>query len=114
MTNTRLAYAIALGASTLLWVVTSWGSGKVEPWDASGYWTTAYPAAILLAGGLGYFFPERPWRWALVVIFTQLVVMIVGGSGFGLLPLGMLLLAVLSLPAIALAGLAARIRLRRA
>lgn len=87
--------------------------GRREPWDSSAYWTVSYPVAIALAGVLGYVFPEKPWRWALVLMFTQIAVMIVGGSGFGLLPLGVILLAVLSLPGVALARWAAGIRLRR-
>lgn len=88
-------------------------SGRKEPWDWSGYWTVSYPIAIVLSGALGYVFPQRPWRWALVVVFSQMVVMLLGGSGFGLLPLGLVLLGVLSLPAIALAKLAAAVWLRR-
>jgi hypothetical protein len=67
----------------------------------------------VFAGVLGYAFPQRPWRWAVVMMFMQAAVMVIAGSGFGLLPLGLILLAVLSLPAVALARLAAKIRLRR-
>jgi hypothetical protein len=56
-----LAYGIAIVAGTVLWVVTSAVSGKAEPWDASIYWTIAYPVAIALSGLLGYVFPQRPW-----------------------------------------------------
>ena len=68
--------------------------------------------AIALAGLLGYAFPVRPWRWAAVVMLMQVVVMLFGSSGFGLLPAGLLLLTVLTLPAIALAQLAAWVRRR--
>jgi hypothetical protein len=109
---TTLAYAIALVAGTMLWFATSAASGRREPWDSSLYWTVAYPVAILLSGVLGYVFPQRPWRWAAVVIFSQLIVMIVGGSGFGLLPLGLVLLTVLALPAVGLASLGSWLRRR--
>lgn len=111
--SSRLAYGIAIVAGTVIWVATSAISGRAEPWDSTIYWTVAYPVAIVLAGLLGYVFPQRPWRWAVVVIFIQAAVMIIAGSGFGLLPLGLILLTVLSLPAVALAWLAARVRLRR-
>ena len=39
--------------------------------------------------------------------------MVIDGSGLGLLPLGLILLGILSLPAVALAYLAAKLRLRR-
>jgi hypothetical protein len=112
--DTKLALGIALGASTMLWVMTAVASGRREPWDAGGYWTVAYPLALALAGLLGYAFPAGPWRWALAVIFTQVPVMIAAGSGLGLLPLGVALLAVLALPAVAIAGVAAKIRARHA
>lgn len=106
----RPAYVIALVSSLALWTATSALSGRREPWDWAGYWTISYPIALLLAGALGSLFPQRPWRWALVVIFSQLIVMLVGGSGLGLLPLGLILLGVLSLPAIVAAKLGARLR----
>ncbi|MGH8508883.1 MAG: hypothetical protein ACREVH_09220 [Gammaproteobacteria bacterium] len=108
-----LAYGIAIVAGTALWLTTSAIGGRAEPWDTSIYWTVAYPVAIVLAGLLGYVFPRRPWRWAVVVIFMQAAVMLIAGSGFGLLPLGLILLTVLSLPAVALARIAAEVRLRR-
>lgn len=105
-------YALSLAFGSALWVATALLSGRREPWDWSGYWTVSYPIAIAMAGVLGFAFPDRPWRWALAVMFTQAIVMIAGGSGLGLLPLGLVLLAVLALPAIGLAQLAARLRRR--
>ena len=107
-----VAYMIATVGSLALWLATSWATGRREPWDAEVYWTVSYPLAVLLAALLGFAFPHRPWRWAVIVVFSQLLVMIVGGSGVGLLPLGMVLLAVLSVPAIAAAAIAARLRRR--
>jgi len=104
---------MSIAASTVIWAATSLISGIPEPWDSSIYWTVAYPVAIVLSGFLGYMFPQRPWRWALVVMFMQMIVMVISGSGFGLLPLGLIFLAILSLPAVALASLAAKVRLRR-
>jgi drug/metabolite transporter (DMT)-like permease len=111
MRSSNFAYAIAFVAGTVLWAATSVLSKKVEPWDSSAYWTFAYPLAIVLSGVLGYVVPHRPWRWALVVMFTQFIVMLIGGSGLGLLPLGLVVLAILSLPAVVAANVAARIRL---
>jgi hypothetical protein len=111
--GTSFAYGIAAAAGLILWFATSMLGGRREPWDSPVYWTVSYPVAIALAGALGYVFPEKPWRWALVIMFMQMVVMIVGGSGFGLLPLGLILLSVLSLPGAAVARWAAGIRVRR-
>jgi hypothetical protein len=106
----RLAYTIAAVAGVALWLATSALGGRSEPWDAPIYWSVAYPVALMLSAGLGYLFPQRPWRWALTVMFMQAAVMVVGGAGLGLLPLGLVVLGVLSLPAVLFAGLAARLR----
>lgn len=106
------AYAGALGGGALLWLVSAGISGKTEAWDSSLYWTIAYPLAIALAGGLGYWAPEKPWRWGLAVMLAQALALAVSSSGFGLLPLGLILFTILALPAVALAKLMAKIRLR--
>lgn len=107
------AYAGAIGGGAILWLVTAAISGKTEAWDSSLYWTAAYPLAIALAGGLGYWAPERPWRWGLAVMLAQAAVLAVTSADFSLLPLGLILFSVLALPAVGLAKLMARICLRR-
>jgi hypothetical protein len=93
-----------------LWALTAAATGKHEPWDASSYWIVSYPLAIIGSAILGFFFPQKPWRWAASLMLMQLVVMIATGSDLSLLPLGLVMLAVLSVPP-ALAGmLAAKLR----
>lgn len=104
----RLPYTLAIIMGVILWTLTAALGGRIEPWDAPGYWTVGYPLGILLAAVLGYVFPDRAWRWALVLMFMQGVVMLLGGAGLGLLPLGLIVLGVLSLPAVAAASLVAR------
>ncbi|HEY8522006.1 MAG TPA: hypothetical protein VIN61_18185 [Gammaproteobacteria bacterium] len=112
--SSRLPYTLAIVLGTLLWTITAAVGDRTEPWDTPEYWTVAYPLAIVLAGVLGYCFPQRAWRWALALMFTQMLVMMLGGSGFGLLPLGLVLLGVLSLPAVGVAALASKVGSRRA
>ena len=108
------AYAIALLGGTTLWLLTSLISGRAEAWDAPMYWSVTYPLAILLAGVLGYRAPLRAWRWGLVVMLVQAPVMLLSSGGsMGLLPLGLALFAVLALPAVAVAKVAAVMRGRR-
>lgn len=110
---TRSAYAAAVGGGAILWVGAMVFGGRTEAWDSPFYWTVSYPLAITLAGVLGYRFPDRPWRWALAVMLAQAVVLAMTASGFGMLPLGLILFAILALPGIALARIAAGIRLRK-
>jgi hypothetical protein len=112
-TSSLQTWSIALGAGAALWTITAVATGRIEPWDAGAYWTVSYPIALALSAVLGYFHPRRPWRWAVALVFTQVPVMLVRGAGLGLLPLGMILLAVLCVPALLLAHLAARLRRRR-
>lgn len=106
------AYAAAVGGGAILWLATAAVSGKTEAWDSSLYWSATYPLAIGLAGYLGYRAPERPWRWGLAVMLAQAVVLVLSGSDSGLLPLGLALFSVLALPAVGMAQLMAKIRLR--
>jgi len=108
--NSILAHVLSGMAGLALWGMTAAVTGQREPWDASSYWTVSYPLAILCSALLGLLFPERAWRWAAILMLMQFVVMIAMGSDLGLLPLGLIVLAILSAPA-ALAGvLTARLR----
>jgi hypothetical protein len=112
--NDTQPYVIAIIGGISLWLLTSLISGRAEAWDAPMYWTVTYPLAILLAGVLGYRAPWRAWRWGLVVMLVQApVLMLTSGSSMNLLPLGLALFAILSLPAIAMARFGAKIRGRR-
>lgn len=108
--NETSAYALAIVGGAILWLVTAAVSGKTEAWDSSLYWIAAYPLAIALAGCLAYCAPEKPWRWGLAVMLVQAVVLVVSGSDFSLLPLGLMLFSILALPAISAATLMAKLR----
>jgi hypothetical protein len=108
------AYAVAVIAGALLWQATAMLSGRREAWDSPLYWMTAYPLGILVAAILAYLNPDRPWRWALALMWAQPVVMaITSRSGFGLLPLGLIMFGFLAIPPIAVAGIAGRLTRRR-
>lgn len=110
--ETKYAYTAAIAGGAILWLVTTGISGKSEAWDSRLYWMITYPLAISLAGGLGYWIPKKPWRWGLTVMLVQAVVLVITGSGFGLLPLGLIFFSILALPAVVFAHITAKIRLR--
>jgi peptidoglycan/LPS O-acetylase OafA/YrhL len=104
---------IAAVAGMVLWISASFISGKKEAWDASVYWTVAYPAAIVLSGLLGLLYPKWAWRWPLALFVFQFVGMVVRSGELGnLWPLGLLLFIVLSVPGILAAQGAAWLRAR--
>ncbi len=110
--RTTWAWTAAIVGGAVLWLVAAAASGKREAWDSSVYWTVAYPLGLGLAGGLGYWVPENPWRWGLALMWAQALVLIASASDFGLLPLGLVMFSILALPAIGLATLMAKVRLR--
>jgi hypothetical protein len=102
---------LAFIAGVVLWFVASAISGRREPWDGVAYWIVAYPIAILASALLGYRYPQRPWRWAIMLFESQFLAMIVRNGELGnLWPLGMLAFAAIALPAVLAAWLAARWR----
>lgn len=110
--RTASAYTAAIAGGAVLWLVTAGITGKREAWDSTWYWTVSYPLAIALAGGLGYWLPEKPWRWGLTVMLVQAVLLVGAGADFSLLPLGLILFTVLAMPAVGLARVTARLRAR--
>jgi hypothetical protein len=108
--NSVLPYFLSALAGLGLWALTAALTGKHEPWDAGSYWTVSYPLAVIGSAVLGFLFPQQPWRWAVVLMLMQVVVMIATGSDLSLLPLGLVALAVLSVPPAGAGLLAAKLR----
>ncbi|MFN4062675.1 hypothetical protein [Parazoarcus communis] len=106
------AYTAAIGSGTLLWVITGVLTGAQEAWDAQVYWVISYPLAILIAGAVGHFAPQRAWRWGLAIVQAQALLMLVSISDLSLAPLGLALFAVISIPTVMMSLLTARKRLR--
>jgi len=105
------AFGAAAIAGAVLWQVTAMISGRNEAWDSSLYWTVAYPLGLLVAGVLARLNPDRPWRWALVMMWAQPVMMaLTSGSDFGLLPLGLILFGFLAIPPMGVAHVAGTLR----
>jgi len=106
---------IAAVSGMVLWISASFISGKKEAWDASVYWTVAYPVAIVLSGVLGLLYPRGAWRWPLALFVFQFVGMVVRSGELGnLWPLGLLLFVVLSVPGMLVAKGATWLRARLA
>lgn len=103
-------YTPAIGAGALLWFLAAAVTSGREAWDSSFYWVLAYPLAVATAGFLGYRHPERAWRWGLAVILAQAAIHSITALGRGFLPVGLTLFALLTLPAVGVAMLAARFR----
>lgn len=110
--QTTWPWTVAIVGGAILWLAVAGVSGRREAWDSSIYWTIAYPLTIGLAGGLGYWAPEKPWRWGLAVMWAQALMLIISASDFGLLPLGLIVFSILAVPTIGAASFMAGFRLR--
>jgi len=112
--RSSVACASAIAAGMATWFAASIIAGRREAWDAGVYWVAFYPIAILLCGLLGYYFPDRPWRWALALFLAQFVAMAIRNGEIGnLSPIGLIVFAVLALPGIAAARFASGMKRKR-
>jgi hypothetical protein len=108
--NIFIPVTLAIVAGATLWLVSSVLTGKHEAWDAALYWSVFYPAAILISAVLGYTYPDRSWRWALILFESQALAMGIHNGELGnLWPLGMVLFAVIAFPAVIAATLTSRL-----
>lgn len=101
-------------AGIALWFLAAVLTTKREPWDSNTYWVFVYPLALFACALLGRRFPDRPWRWALVLFEAQFLAMAVRNGELGnLWPIGMLMFAIVALPGMGIAQFAARRALTR-
>lgn len=104
-----LPLVLAMLAGVVLWALAALLTQKREPWDASAYWVVVYPLAIMASALLAYRYPHRPALWTLAVFEAQFLAMCIrNGEAGNLWPMGMMLFAVIALPAILVAKIAAR------
>jgi len=112
-TSSSPAYVAAAVSGAILWLATSAISGRNEAWDSPLYFAVAYPLAIAFAGLLGYLFPRKAWRWGLIIMLVQPVILAITAKTFGLMPLGLILFGVLAIPPMIAARVMAAIRTKR-
>jgi hypothetical protein len=99
--------AIAVVAGILAWDLVRLLGVRPEAWDDANYWLIGYPLMLIAAFILGLGFPERPWRWAAIIVGAQAVwafFLALAADGLpNLFPLGLIMFALLGLPCIAAA-----------
>lgn len=91
----------------MIWVLIVAATGKREAWDSSLYFSVGMPALCALAAVLGFIEPKRTWRWGIAPLAGQFVSMLLMVGPGSLLPLGVIVFGVLSIPLIIAARLAA-------
>ena len=91
---------IAVLTAALVWIVISVVSGSREAWDSSWYFSVGYPLICVVSLTLGYFAPIQTWRWGVAPFVGQFVWMLISQGVGNLMPLGIIVFGVMSLPAV--------------
>ena len=96
---------VIIGSSLALtglavWLVICAVSHRREAWDARLYWSSGLPLMALASAAAGWLAPQRPWRWGLLIMAPQPLVLFIQNPSGGMLPLGLIVFLVLSLPCI--------------
>ena len=100
-------YGVALVAGTVVWVVVSEASGRKEAWDSQWYFLISIPVVCVVSAVLGFIEPSKPWRWGVAPLAGQFSWMLLTQGPGNLLPLGVVVFGVLSVPSIMTARIGA-------
>lgn len=86
-------------------------SGRREAWDSSAYWTLGLPVVAIAAFLLGILARGTAWRWAILIIPSQVATMMVmSGEISNLWPLAIVLGLILESPFFVVAYVGSRLR----
>jgi hypothetical protein len=100
-------HLIAFVGGAAAWIAVAQASGRREAWDSPLYFTVAVPVVCLLSALLGFLEPRRSWRWGVTPLAGQFAWMLASEGPGNLLPLGVIVFAVWSLPSVLTARLGA-------
>ena len=106
-------YALAVTVGVLTWAVISTISGRREAWDSTWYFSGGIPVLCILSAVLGFLEPRKPWRWGIAPLAGQFFWMLFTQGPGNLLPLGVVVFGVLSVPSIMTAKFGAFFRSSR-
>jgi len=101
------SYGLAVVTGIVVWVVVSTLSGRREAWDSQWYFLIGIPVVCIVSAALGFVEPSRPWRWGVAPLIGQLSWMLLTQGPGNLLPLGLVVFGVLSVPSIMTARIGA-------
>ena len=107
-------YLTAILGGAAIWAGIAQATGRREAWDSPLYFLVGIPVACALSFALALFEPARPWRWGLLPFLGQLLFLLLSEGVGNLLPIGMIVYGVCSVPAILAASLGAFIATQRA
>ena len=107
-------YGLALVTGILVWAAVSHATGRREAWDSQWYFLVSIPVVCIVSAVLGFVEPRRAWRWGVVPLVGQFSWMLFTQGPGNLLPLGVVMFGVLSVPSIITARIGAFLGSKRA
>ncbi len=105
-------FAVALAVGIGTWLAVAHASGKREAWDSAAYFSFGMPTVCVVSMLLGAAEPRRAWRWGVAPLAGQFATMLVTQGIGNLLPLGVIVFAILSIPSVFAARFGAYARRR--
>ena len=106
-------YLAAAACGAAIWILISLATGRREAWDSGLYLALGIPAVCLVALAFAYHEPARPWRWGVLPMAGQLAWMVLSQGVGNMLPLGLIVFAILSIPPVIAAWIGAFVATRR-
>ena len=106
-------YLVAAVCGAAIWILITLASGRKEAWDSDLYFSLGIPAVCLVSMAFAFFEPHRSWRWGVLPLVGQFVWMLLYQGPGNLLPLGVVVFAVFSIPSIIAARIGAFIATKR-
>jgi hypothetical protein len=100
-------YLGAAVCGAAIWILIALASGRKEAWDSGLYFSVGIPAICLVSMAFAFFEPNRSWKWGVLPLVGQLVWMLLSQGPGNLLPLGVIVFGVLSVPPIIAARIGA-------
>jgi hypothetical protein len=107
-------YLLAAVCGAAIWILIALASGRNEAWDSNSYFSVGIPAVCLVSLAFAFFEPNRSWRWGVLPMVGQFFWMLISPGPGSLLPLGVIVFGVLSIPPIVAARIGAFIATRTA
>lgn len=107
-------YLAAMVSGAVIWIVIALVSGRREAWDTGLYFSFGIPAVCLVSMAFAYLEPGRAWRWGVLPMAGQFIWMLLAQGSGNLLPLGIIVFGVLSVPPIITARIGAFIAAKTA
>jgi hypothetical protein len=100
-------YLVSAVCCAAIWILIALASGRKEAWDSDLYFSVGIPDVCLVAMAFAFVEPNRSWRWGLLPLIGQFVWMLLSQGPGNLLPLGVIVFGVLSVPPVIAAQIGA-------